>query len=244
MLAASVLLVVVSFRLVKWLKARPQCEKCGAKKLMVEEEVINSEINETGRKSFLHETHYVCRNCGHQFNKHKTTWTVPTDKELPPELKRVDRKSIRKQIYELTLEDLERFPIWEFCLDEECEEGQDECTLRPFRIGECNFESMFICAATFTLANGAQYHGFVSPENDLGYSQPTLYIDNERLVYFWYGPKPTAEAIDKSLEWLGGRESNIFPIIWRTPFLSESIPQEGKIDGIYYLYGKSPIKTA
>jgi len=33
---------------------------------------------------------------------------------------------IRKQVYELTLDDLSRFPIWEFSLDSEAEEGQDE----------------------------------------------------------------------------------------------------------------------
>jgi hypothetical protein len=151
---------------------------------------------------------------------------------------------IRKQIDDLTLGDLQEFPIWEYCLDEECEEGQDECTVRPFRIGECNLESMFICSVTFTLANGKQYLGFVSPEDDLGYSLPTLYIDNEKLIHFWHGPKPPIEEIDKYLEWLGGRHSNIFPIIWRTPFLSESLPQQGIIDGMYYLEERMPVKIA
>ena len=38
---------------------------------------------------------------------------------------------IRKQVYQLTLDDLERTPVWEFALDEEVEEGQDEATVRP-----------------------------------------------------------------------------------------------------------------
>jgi hypothetical protein len=35
---------------------------------------------------------------------------------------------IRKQVYELTTDDLELSPIWEFAADEEGEEGQDEAT--------------------------------------------------------------------------------------------------------------------
>lgn len=151
---------------------------------------------------------------------------------------------IRKQVYDLTLEDLQVFPVWEYCLDEECEEGQDECTVRPVRIGESELESMFICSATFTLANGKKFNGFVSPEEDLGYSQPTLYIDNKKVVYFWHGPRPGNEEVEQSLEWLGGRDSNIFPIIWKTPFLSEPILQEGVIDGIYFLDGRVPTRIA
>jgi len=38
---------------------------------------------------------------------------------------------IRKQVHELTIEDLEAHPAWQFALDEEAEEGQDEATVRP-----------------------------------------------------------------------------------------------------------------
>ena len=38
---------------------------------------------------------------------------------------------IRKQMGDLVPSDLERYPIWEFALDEEGEEGQDEETVRP-----------------------------------------------------------------------------------------------------------------
>jgi hypothetical protein len=35
----------------------------------------------------------------------------------------------RKQVYDLTRENLSKFPIWEFALDEEGDEGQDEATV-------------------------------------------------------------------------------------------------------------------
>ncbi len=38
---------------------------------------------------------------------------------------------VRRRVYELSLDDLDRFPVWEYALDEEGEEGQDEATVRP-----------------------------------------------------------------------------------------------------------------
>src|SRR5262252_1978828 len=41
-------------------------------------------------------------------------------------------KRVRKQVFDLTVEDLDRYPVWEFALDEEGDEGQDEATVRPY----------------------------------------------------------------------------------------------------------------
>ena len=38
----------------------------------------------------------------------------------------------RKQVYELANSDFIRCPVWEFALDEEGAEGQDEATVRPY----------------------------------------------------------------------------------------------------------------
>lgn len=42
-----------------------------------------------------------------------------------------DPSRIRKDVGELTLEDLAIASVWEFGLDEECNEDQTECTVRP-----------------------------------------------------------------------------------------------------------------
>lgn len=65
---------------------------------------------------------------------------------------------IRKQVYELTLDDLRKSPVWEFALDEEGEEGQDEATVRPCEIPAPldPADGPFIIRALFTLADGAQ----------------------------------------------------------------------------------------
>jgi hypothetical protein len=69
---------------------------------------------------------------------------------------------IRKQVYELTVKDLEEFPVWEHCMDEECEEDQDEATVRPYEFTP-PFElggSMMVMKADFTLADGTKMAGY------------------------------------------------------------------------------------
>lgn len=143
---------------------------------------------------------------------------------------------IRKQIGDLTLEDLRNYPIWEYAHDEECEEGQDEQTVRPHQIGEFDFETMFIAAAAFTLADGRVFHGFVAPAADLAESQPCLLINENRGLTFWNGiRKPTEKELDEFYADLGGDRESVFPISWSTVFLTEDLPVSGVIDGIYYL---------
>ena len=69
--------------------------------------------------------------------------------------------SVRKQVYELTLDDLEKFPVWEFRLDEEGEEGRDESTVRPYTPpGPLDpADRMFVVRAVFTLADGSRMQG-------------------------------------------------------------------------------------
>jgi len=143
---------------------------------------------------------------------------------------------IRKQIYDLTLADLRQFPIWEFCLDEEGEEDQDECTVRPHSAGEYDFEGMFICHAFFSLADGQKMEGFVTPAEDLSESQPTIYASDSQRASFWFGAmKPQDDEIEKMYAALGGRDAGIFPISWEVTGLPKHIPSKGTIDGFYYL---------
>src|ERR1700735_3746644 len=72
------------------------------------------------------------------------------------EVSRMSATRIRRQVYELTLADLERFPVWEFALDEEGEEGQDEATVRPYAASGAldAAAGMFIVRAKLTLSDG------------------------------------------------------------------------------------------
>lgn len=72
---------------------------------------------------------------------------------------------IRKQVYHLTLEDFRKYPVWEFALDEENKEGQDEATVRPHQVtGPLDPSSgMFVVSARFSLADGSTGRGYLTP---------------------------------------------------------------------------------
>jgi hypothetical protein len=66
---------------------------------------------------------------------------------------------IRKPACELTLDDIRRYPVWEYALDEEGEDGQDETTVRPCEISEALDPSDIIVRTKFTLADGTELLG-------------------------------------------------------------------------------------
>jgi len=86
---------------------------------------------------------------------------------------------IRKHVYDLSLDDLRKFPIWKFALDEEGDEGQDETTVRPYKISGAFDPSYGMCVvrALFTLADGSKMQGYLTPpfpdDDSLGIVQPT-----------------------------------------------------------------------
>jgi len=125
---------------------------------------------------------------------------------------------IRKQVYELTVDDLMEFPVWEFALDEEGEEGQDEATVRPSTAPlplDCS-EAMCIVRALFSLADGTRHIGYLTPghaADDLGAIQP-LIITPHGHVIFWMGAArddtgPFYEKLEK-------RAEQIFPITFKS----------------------------
>lgn len=67
----------------------------------------------------------------------------------------------RKPVDQLTLDDLSVFPAWEFCLDEEGVEGQDETWVRPFIGSTIPAEAWLQVGARFTLNDGVHYDGYV-----------------------------------------------------------------------------------
>ena len=99
--------------------------------------------------------------------------------------------AIRKQVDELTTEDLDQFPIWEFALDEEGKEGQDEATVRPVNILRPTdpLEGSRLVKAQFTYADGSTAYGYLTPatdSTDLGAVQPVV-ITADGQVAFWCG---------------------------------------------------------
>ncbi len=157
--------------------------------------------------------------------------------------------SIRKQVYELTSEDLAAHPVWQFALDEECEEGQDEATVRPVEEPLDPGEGLCIAKTEFTLNDGTVLTGFLSPpvpnlpklyyyEGDDGSSesQPSI-VTPEGHVMFWHGIlRPMPEAIAEYYRILGGKTAeDVFPVKFHTVAQIKTSEMAGEIRGFMYI---------
>jgi len=151
---------------------------------------------------------------------------------------------IRKQVYELTVEDLARRPIWEFARDEEGLEGQDEATVRPYDSrGPSDMpEGMSVVRAKFRFADGTLAIGDLTPPcseaeaTDLGVLQPVV-VTALGQVSFWYGtiaPKP--KDVTSSYSTLGKHSrAQVFPLQFESDIPLAAGPVRGSISGFVVL---------
>ena len=140
---------------------------------------------------------------------------------------------IRKQVYELTLDDLSQFPVWEFALDEEGMEGQDEATVRPYEFSGAldASDGMFVVRAFFNLADGSRFLGYLTPPvqcNDgLGTLQPVI-VTRKGQVGFWCGIRaPDSARLSHFYQSLEREAARVFPV----QFESEVDLIGGKVAG-------------
>ncbi|WP_342113998.1 hypothetical protein [Pseudoduganella sp. OTU4001] len=130
---------------------------------------------------------------------------------------------MRKQVYDLTTEDLDFAPIWEYAQDEEGEEGHDEATVRPVEPARSldAVEVMCVAKANFRLADGTSMDGFLSPgrpdDTDLGHLQPAIFSKRGQ-ISFWCGIiEPSRERLEAAYAALEKTPQEIFPIFFRWP---------------------------
>ena len=92
-------------------------------------------------------------------------------------------KRIRMQCCDLTAQDFERFPIWEFALDEEGQPGQDEATVRPasVRRGANIAAGQFLVLGIFSFPNGRVRLGVLTAGggSDVGATQPLYFSQTD-----------------------------------------------------------------
>src|ERR1043165_421286 len=124
----------------------------------------------------------------------------------------------RKQVYELTLDDLNQFPIWEFKLDTWRAEGQDEATVRPYTAsGPLDpTDRMFVVRAAFTLADGSRLKGYLTPpvrgQEGIDAMQPIV-VTARGQVRFWCGTSvPDAKRLARNYDLLGKEAKLVFPL--------------------------------
>ena len=156
---------------------------------------------------------------------------------------------IRKQVNELTLDDLIKFPVWEFALDEEGEEGQDETTVRPCEISGAldPSDGMFIVRAAFTLADGSKMKGCmtlpVQGDCDLSTLQPVIITEGGH-VLFWHGAiAPDASILAKNYEHLGRDAASVFPVQVTSDVELVTAPIRATIPGFMVLENFNSGKT-
>jgi hypothetical protein len=162
----------------------------------------------------------------------------------------VSSARIRKQVYDLTVADLEQYGVWEFALDEEGEEGQDEATVRPYEShGPINpSEGMFIVRARLGLADGTQLKGYLTPpvqgDSSLGTLQPAVVVSGGQ-VSFWCGMlEPERGHIAASYARLGkASASQVFPLRFESDVALVGGPIVGELPGFMVLEDFATMRT-
>ena len=145
---------------------------------------------------------------------------------------------VRKPVSELTIDDFLASPVWEFALDEESEEGQDETTVRPYSFTDALDSSAgtFLVEAAFRLADGTSMRGYLTPppadDPSLGAIQP-LIITERGQVGFWWGRLPLDTA--SSYEMLGRDAASVFPIHFESSVPLVTGPVSGTLPGFLCL---------
>ena len=144
---------------------------------------------------------------------------------------------IRKQIYDLTPQDLQTFPVWEFKLDDTTERGQDELTVCPcVSFGPLDpVDRMFVVRAVFTLADGSVKRGYITPpgrgDADIGALQPIIVTDQGQ-VRFWCGTSvPGPKRLARSYQLLGKEAKEVFPLLFESEVELAGGPIRGSIPG-------------
>jgi hypothetical protein len=156
---------------------------------------------------------------------------------------------VRRQVYELTLDDLDNFPVWEFRLDEKDEKGQDESTVRPHTApGPLDpADRMFVVRAAFTLADGSRMQGYLTPpargDDSPGTLQPIIVTERGQ-VRFWCGTAVfDSKRLARSYEVLGKEAQWVFPLRFESEVEIVGGPVRGSLPGFLILEDFQTRKT-
>jgi hypothetical protein len=147
---------------------------------------------------------------------------------------------VRKQVYELTVEDFLEHSVWEFALEEEGEQGQDEATVRPKPVvGPVDpAEGMVVLKARFTLADGTLMAGYVTPpspySSGLGTIQPQIITKHGQVPFWCAASKPTREALVENYGRLGRAADEVFPVRFSSEVEVVGGPVTGILNGFLY----------
>ena len=148
------------------------------------------------------------------------------------------QRKLRIQFEDFRLEYFDIALVWEFAIDEEGEEGQDETTLRPcYGLTVADpADGLCIVKTEFETAAGKKYFGLCSPafEFNMGYIQPFMFTDNT-VVSFWFGVRePSQLSIDEIYKQLGETKDTFFPVKFKSVIPTKGVKLQGQIDGFMW----------
>lgn len=157
-----------------------------------------------------------------------------------------DRKRIRKQMYDLSLEDFQEHPVWEFCLDEENVDGQTEETVRPSDLRQlpANTFGSFLIATDVLFGNGTQTLGYLfSDERDVSSALPAAFINDKCVPFAIPGSRGflTNERVNECKQRyyndLAMERGSVFPVAFRSLIPVNGAPMNFVLDGFILLCG-------
>jgi hypothetical protein len=117
-------------------------------------------------------------------------------------------ESTVKALWDLTVEDLSRCPIWRY-------DGQSDQTASVSQVATFADpdREAYIARTRFVLADGSEWWGYCSPtdESGLDYLQPVL-LTPGGAVRFWYDEKPAEPEPARACRLLGRSLGQVFPV--------------------------------
>lgn len=150
---------------------------------------------------------------------------------MPPTL------ATRKPVDELTAADLETFPVWEFAMDEEGDdEEQDETWVKPVPTSEVPADdSTLSVAVALRLAGGLVYPGvmFCATQDGFDIAAVAL-LTTEGRVLFSQGDSPTETR--RNLKRLGLAQQEVSPLDYCTRIPSARTESSNVARSICYVH--------
>jgi hypothetical protein len=130
-------------------------------------------------------------------------------------------ESTRKSVTDLTVDDLDAFPVWEYATDEESVDGQDESWVRPLPVARLPSQAFSLSVASdFECPNGTQLEGImdVTTAVEFPVTSAVLFI---RGRYTYVGGVPGSWERQRIAEELDADEADIFPLRYTLRVLVE-----------------------
>ena len=124
--------------------------------------------------------------------------------------------SSRKPVEDLSVEDLEAFPTWEFADDEEGMRGQDETWVRPLAVSHIPSDCFSLCvAASVRLACGLVYPAVLFADTYEEFKVQAVGLLTSAGRVLLPAPEAVAEP-NRELKRLGLSASQVFPLEYST----------------------------